>query len=158
MLYWLIENQTAQPGLSALSKQFKLSESYIQRTFQELAGVSPKQFVKFLTKEKAKSRLKAGRTVFDASLDCGLSGPSRLHDLMISTEAITPGQARMAGAGILISYGISPSPFGDTLIGWTDRGLCFLGFCHNVTKNDAVFDLKDSGPRQSTKKTGERPM
>ena len=146
MLYWLIENQAQQPGLSALSERFNLSESHIQRTFQHFTGVSPKQFVKFLTKEKAKARLKAGRTVLDTSLDCGLSGPGRLHDLMISTEAITPGQARKAGTGVRISYGISRSLFGETLIGWTDLGLCFLGFCHNDKKPQAILKMKGQWP------------
>jgi AraC family transcriptional regulator of adaptative response/methylated-DNA-[protein]-cysteine methyltransferase len=141
MIYWLVENQASQPSLQSLSERFGLSPHHLQRTFLDFTGVSPKQFLRHLTREKALERLKAGRTVLDASFDCGLSGPGRLHDLLVSTEALTPGQARNAGQGVHIEYGFGSSPFGDCLLAWTDRGLCFLGFCHSRTREEAVSEL-----------------
>lgn len=133
-LYWLVENKDEQPDLQSLSDHIGLSSAHLQRTFQKWAGVSPKQFLKHLTKEAALSRLMAGQSVLDASYGSGLSGPGRLHDLLVTTEAVTPGEARARGRGMTINYGFGPSPFGQALLAWTQRGINFLGFC--VEKND----------------------
>lgn len=146
MLHWLTEHQVDQPGLAALSQQFGISEYHLQRTFQAFAGVTPKQFLKFLTKEQALARLKRGEDVLQASLECGLSSPSRLHDLLVTTEAVTPGQARRKGAGLEIARGLGITPFGEALIAWTARGICFLAFCHTKTALEAADELKRQWP------------
>ena len=92
-----------QPDLTTLADQLGYSEGFIQRTFQAYAGLSPKQFLRMLTREKALERLSDGANVLDAALDSGLSGPGRLHDLLISTDAMTPGEARRRGAGVIRS-------------------------------------------------------
>lgn len=129
-LHWLFENQKNQPSLEEIAGHVGLSPHYLQRLFQEWAGVSPKQFLKYLTKTQAMERLRNGQTVLDTALSSGLSGPGRLHDLLITTEAMTPGEAKRKGHGIEVSYGFGITPFGDALLAWTDRGICFLGFCH----------------------------
>lgn len=147
ILYWLVEHQSDQPGLRQLSERFGLSEFHLQRTFQEYTGVSPKQYLKFLTKERALACLRMGSNVFETSLDCGLSGPGRLHDLLITTEAVSPGEARRAGLGLSIRHGFGMSPFGESLIAWTPRGLCFLGFCRNGARGDALGELQAQWPQ-----------
>lgn len=128
-LHWLFQNQRNQPSLEETASHVGLSPGYLQRLFQEWVGVSPKQFMKYLTKAEALERLRQGQTVLDSALDTGLSGPGRLHDLIISTEAMTPGEARRKGLGVEMKYGYGITPFGDALLAWTDRGICFLGFC-----------------------------
>ena len=129
-LHWLCHNQQQQPSLEQLAAHIGLSPHYLQRIFQQWVGISPKQFLKFLTKNQAIERLRHGQTVFDTALDSGLSGPGRLHDLLITTEALTPGEARRKGSGVDMSYGFGFTPFGEALLAWTGRGICFLGFCH----------------------------
>jgi len=129
-LHWLCQNQQDQPSLEDLAKHVGLSPQYLQRLFQEWAGVSPKQFLKYLTKAQALERLKQGQSVFDSALSSGLSGPGRLHDLLITTQAMTPGEAKRKGLGVEVNYGYGITPFGEALLAWTDRGVCFLGFCH----------------------------
>ncbi|MCP4000194.1 MAG: AraC family transcriptional regulator, partial [Gammaproteobacteria bacterium] len=107
-----------------------LSPQYLQRLFQDWAGVSPKQFLKHLTKTQAVDRLRQGQTVLESALSSGLSGPGRLHDLLITTQAMTPGEAKRKGLGVEMRYGYSMTPFGEALLAWTERGVCFLGFCH----------------------------
>jgi len=141
-LYWLVENRHSQPSLESLSTQFGLSESHLQRVFQDYAGVSPKQFLKFLGKEEALQRLRQGATVLDTALDVGLSGPGRLHDLLLSTEAFTPGQIRRRGRGVQMKYGFGPSPFGDAMIAWTPMGISFLAFCHLQGRKKALRELQ----------------
>jgi len=141
-LYWLVEHRHAQPSLKQMSTEFGISEFHLQRVFQDMVGVSPKQFVKHLSKEEAISRLKLGQTVLDTALDLGLSGPGRLHDLLLTTEAITPGQARRSGLGVTMNYGFGDTPFGDALIAWTSRGISFLGFCRLHGRQHSLADLR----------------
>jgi AraC family transcriptional regulator of adaptative response/methylated-DNA-[protein]-cysteine methyltransferase len=89
---------------------------------------SLKQFLKYLTKEQALERLRQGQTVLDAALSSGLSGAGRLHDLLITTQAMTPGEAKRNGMGVDIDFGHAVTPFGMALLCWTDKGICFLGF------------------------------
>ena len=104
-----------------------LSESHLQREFSAWAGVSPKQFLQYLTKENAKRRLRE-ESVMQAALGSGLSGSGRLHDLMINCEGVTPGEYRTRGRGLIIRYGMHPSPFGECLLATTERGVCKLAF------------------------------
>ena len=133
-LHWLCENQQDQPSLDKLANHVGLSPHYLQRLFQEWTGVSPKQFLKYLTKDQAMERLRQGQTVLDSAISSGLSGPGRLHDLLITTQAMTPGEAKNKGLGVDINYGYGVTPFGKALLAWTNRGVCFLGFCHEEGK------------------------
>ncbi len=118
----------------------------MQRLFQAWAGVSPKQFLKYLTKNHALERLQAGQTVFDAAMSSGLSGPGRLHDLLISTQAMTPGEAKRKGLGVEVQYGYGATPFGEALLAWTDKGICFLGFSHVEGKKYAWTHFRQQWP------------
>lgn len=117
-----------QPGLAEVASAVGLSEFHLQRVFSEWAGISPKRFLQHLTKEYARSALLRSADVLGASLEAGLPSPGRLHDLMVSCEAMTPGEIRSGGAGLCIGFGEAPSPFGPMLIGWTERGICHLEF------------------------------
>jgi len=145
-LHWLCHNQQDQPSLEELAAHIGLSPHYLQRIFQQWVGISPKQFLKYLTKHQAVERLRQGQTVFDTALDSGLSGPGRLHDLLITTEAMTPGEARRKGSGVDMSYGFGFTPFGEALLAWTDRGICFLGFCHEKGRQHSWQHLNEQWP------------
>lgn len=116
-----------QPELSALARHLGLSESHLHQLFSRWAGVSPKRFVQSLTKAHAKAMLRQ-HSVLDTALAVGLSGPSRLHDLMVVHEAVTPGEYQRRGAGLRVSWGVHPSPFGQVLLAITSRGVCFVAF------------------------------
>lgn len=125
---WLREHAHHQPSLDEVAAALGCSPFYLQRQFSEWAGVSPMRFVQYLTKEHARARLAASASVLDAALDAGLSGPGRLHDLMVTWEAMTPGEVRAAGAGLCIQHAWLDTPFGHALLGWTARGVCHLAF------------------------------
>lgn len=125
---FLRRNHREQPSLALVASHVGLSASHFQRVFTRWAGVSPKRFLQFLTAEDAKERLRHSDTVLQAAFGAGLSGPARLHDLLVSTEAVTPGEVRSAGKGIRIEWGIHQSPFGPILMGITARGVCHLTF------------------------------
>ncbi|HXI56584.1 MAG TPA: AraC family transcriptional regulator, partial [Polyangia bacterium] len=127
-IQYLTDRRAQQPSLDEVAAHVGQSPFHFQRLFHRWAGVSPKRFVQFLTLEHAKQRLRASATVLDAAYDAGLSGPSRLHDLFVSLEAVTPGEYRSAGAGLGIRWGIGDSPFGRCFIAVTARGICTLSF------------------------------
>ena len=91
-------------------------------------------------------RLQRGESVLDASLGAGLSGPGRLHDLLLTTEALTPGEVRRGGAGVTLRFGFGECLFGRALVAWNDRGISFLGFCNDVEPPDALTDLQGRWP------------
>lgn len=143
VIKWLDDHYTSQPTLGELARVAGLSEFHFQRLFSRWTGTTPKSFVQFLTAKHAKRLLLQSKDVLSASLEAGLSGPGRLHDLMISMEAVTPGELKAKGAGIEIIYGVHRTPFGKCLIGLTKRGICHLVFCDQDSQA-AIAELKES--------------
>jgi AraC family transcriptional regulator, regulatory protein of adaptative response / methylated-DNA-[protein]-cysteine methyltransferase len=140
-------NFARQPSLEEGAREAGLSLFHFQRVFTRLAGVSPKSFVAHLTLESAKAALASGSSVMDAALDAGLSGPSRLHDLCLTIEAMTPGTFAKGGAGLAISYGFHPSVFGTAILLATDRGLCGLGFAAPGEEDRELAEWRARWPR-----------
>ncbi len=134
-------NVTRQPELSEIAASLNLSEYHFQRLFTRWAGISPKRFLQFLTKENAKELLAHSTSLLDATYESGLSSPGRLHDLFIQTEAVTPGEFKSQGSGIHIAYGFHPTPFGECLLALTERGICFLAFV-DEDREKALQDLR----------------
>jgi AraC family transcriptional regulator of adaptative response/methylated-DNA-[protein]-cysteine methyltransferase len=145
-LHWLCENQASQPNLEELATAVGLSPTYVQRLFQDWVGVSPKQFLKSLTKTQAIERLRNGETVLECALSSGLSGPGRLHDLLVTTVSTTPGEAKRKGHGVRMHHGYVVTPFGEALLAWTDRGISFLGFCQETGREHAWFEFTRQWP------------
>jgi len=131
-----------QPDLAAIARSVHLSEYHFQRLFTRWAGVSPKRFLQFLTVEHAKQQLANSKSLLEVTFDSGLSSPSRLHDLFVSVEAVTPGEFKTRGAGIHIHYGLHPIRFGTCLIGLTKRGVCWLSFVHDASSEEAISQLQ----------------
>ncbi len=117
-----------QPTLDEVAGAAGLSPHHFQRLFRRWAGISPKRFGQFLTLDYARAQLEASASVLDAAYDAGLSGPSRLHDLFVTYEAMSPGAFKQGGADVDIAWGVHPSPFGPCFVGLTGRGICALGF------------------------------
>ncbi len=124
---WLGEHQQSQPTLDALARAIGMSEFHLQRVFSDWAGISPKQFIQFLTLKRA-SRTLQHDSVLATALDSGLSGSGRLHDLTVNLLGATPGEIKSGGEGLVIEYGTVMSPFGWCFIATTSRGICKLGF------------------------------
>jgi AraC family transcriptional regulator, regulatory protein of adaptative response / methylated-DNA-[protein]-cysteine methyltransferase len=117
-----------QPSLEDVAREIGLSPFHAQRLFTRWAGISPKRFLGLLTVGHAKAVLQAGESVLDATYEVGLSGPSRLHDLFVGFEAMTPGEYKQQGASLTLRYGIHPTRFGEALLLTTERGIAGLSF------------------------------
>ena len=127
-IQYIEANVQRQPELEEIATSIGLSEYHFQRMFTQWAGISPKRFMQFLTKEHAKNLLAESENLLDTTHQVGLSSLGRLHDLFVSTEAVTPGEYKTRGAGLSIHYGIHSTPFGKCLIAATERGICSLSF------------------------------
>jgi AraC family transcriptional regulator of adaptative response/methylated-DNA-[protein]-cysteine methyltransferase len=128
VIRYLDENHSEQPSLGDLAAASGLSESHFHRIFHRWAGVTPKSFLQCLTVEHAKCRLRESSSVLAVALDAGLSGPGRLHDLLVTLEAASPGEFKDGGRGMNIEWGMAESPFGFCSLGWCARGICHLAF------------------------------
>jgi AraC family transcriptional regulator of adaptative response/methylated-DNA-[protein]-cysteine methyltransferase len=125
---YLEDHFREQPSLDDIAASVHLSKYHFQRLFKRWAGVSPTQFMHFLTIDYAKERLAASESVYETSLDAGLSSAGRLHDLFITFEAMTPGEYKRLGEGVTIRYGFHDTPFGRCLLASTPKGICALRF------------------------------
>ncbi|MBI3153340.1 MAG: methylated-DNA--[protein]-cysteine S-methyltransferase [Chloroflexi bacterium] len=139
-IQYIEANVQRQPELEEIASAIGLSEYHFQRLFTNWTGISPKRFMQFLTKEHAKKLLSQSENLLETTHKIGLSSLGRLHDLFVTTEAVTPGEYKTGGAGLAIRYGIHPSPFGKCLIATTERGICNLSFV-NVSEGKAIDNL-----------------
>jgi AraC family transcriptional regulator of adaptative response/methylated-DNA-[protein]-cysteine methyltransferase len=148
VIQYLIDHHAEQPGLESLAKVIGLSKFHFQKIFSRWAGVTPKMFLKFLTAHDAKTLLRRSTNALDVSFQIGLSGPGRLHDLLVTLDGVTPGEFKSQGAGIEIRYGFHPTPFGQGLIGITSRGVCHLAFLKNKKDQpSALRQLRHHWPK-----------
>ena len=143
---YLDAHHDSQPSLDAVAAHLHLSPWHFQRLFARWAGISPKRFVQYLTVEHARTLLAHSANVLDASLESGLSGPGRLHDLFVHVEAVTPGEYKSGGQGLTIQYGFHESPFGFCLLAVTERGICGLSFIDD--------DAESAGGRSAGRSAG----
>jgi AraC family transcriptional regulator of adaptative response/methylated-DNA-[protein]-cysteine methyltransferase len=148
-------NVDRQPDLNEVAAQVGLSEYHFQRLFTRWAGISPKRFLQFLTRENAKTWLARSGNLLDATYSAGLSSPGRLYDLFVQTEAVTPGEFKTRGSGVAIAYGFHPSPFGECLLALTGRGICFLAFV-DADRASALEQLRRSWPNAALTETPAR--
>lgn len=144
---FLRDSALDQPTLDEAARQVGLSPYHFQRLFKRFAGVSPKRFLQHLTSEHAKQLLRQSASVLETSFAVGLSSPSRLHDLMINVEAVTPGEMKSGGKELRIDYGIHPTPFGDCLLAQTKRGICRLEFIDTDNQQQILQRLQTDWPQ-----------
>ncbi len=147
---YLKSNFKKQPSLEEIAEKIHLSPFYFQKLFTEWAGVSPKKFLQYLTVQYAKQMLQEQQaTLFDAAYASGLSGPSRLHDLFVNIEGMTPGEYKNGGERLTIKYSFAESPFGTILVASTDKGICYLAFAEE--EQEAFLKMQAKFPNATYK-------
>ena len=138
---YLRDHARQQPQLGDLAHHLRLSPTHCQRLFKRWCGISPKRFIQAITLQECKRWLRDSHSLLEVSELVGLSSVSRLNDLFITHEAVTPAQYKQYGQGLHIHYGYLPSPLGDCLLASTQDGLCGLNFIQN-TRQQALVSLK----------------
>jgi AraC family transcriptional regulator, regulatory protein of adaptative response / methylated-DNA-[protein]-cysteine methyltransferase len=139
---YLYEHFREQPSLEEVAAQVNMSAFHFQRMFTEWAGISPKRFLQFLTADYLKQRITGFDNLLDAADAAGLSSQSRVYDLFVNLEAVTPQEYKEKGSGILIEYGFHATPFGECILGVTGRGICHLSFLQEGNRSIAVEELQ----------------
>ena len=143
---FIAEHRLEQPSLDEVADAMGLSPFHAQRVFRSWAGVSPKRFLGLLTVEHAKSLLRADESVLGAAFEVGLSGGSRLHDLFVGLEAITPGEYKSLGADLVLRWGVHETPFGPGLFVASERGLARLSFLAGGHLDHALAEARGDWP------------
>ncbi|MEM9337966.1 MAG: methylated-DNA--[protein]-cysteine S-methyltransferase [Bacteroidota bacterium] len=142
---YIRNNFQQQPTLDEVAEHVNLSPYHFQRMFTDWAGVSPKKFLQYISTTYAKKLLKDEQaTLFEASYETGLSGTSRLHDLFMKIEGMTPAEYKNGGKDLFINYSFADTPFGEIIVASTQKGICHLAFSAN--KEQALNGLKNQYP------------
>lgn len=145
---YIRKNFKEQPNLDKVAEQVHLSAFHFQRLFNEWAGTSPKKFLQYISLEHDKKLLKENQaTLFDTAIETGLSGTSRLHDLFINIEGMTPAEYKNGGKDLNIHYSFAESPFGNLIVASTSKGICYMAF--NDDEQQALDDLKSKFPNST---------
>lgn len=137
-------NFKTQPGLEEIAESVHLSPFHFQRLFTDFVGTSPKNYLQYTTLSYAKTLLKKQQNLFDTTFDSGLSSTSRLHDLFIKIEGMTPAEYQNGGKNLTIQYSFSQTAFGEIIVASTPKGICHLMFHHS--KEDALEYLNKQFP------------
>lgn len=143
---YISENYKYQPSLDKISEHIHLSPFHFQRLFKEWAGVSPKRFLQYISIQHAKQILRETQaTLFDTAFEVGLSGTSRLHDLFINIEGMTPAEYKNEGSYLTINYSFALSPFGEIIVASTPKGICHMSFAED--HEEAIKNLTSIFPK-----------
>jgi len=151
---YINNNFREQPSLEEIAAAVNMTPFHFQRLFTEWAGVSPKKFLQYVSLKYAKYLLQKNTTLMDASHKTGLSSSSRLHDLFVNIEGMTPGEFKNGGACLTINYSFRESPFGNIIIASTYKGVCYIHFQHN--ESTALRDLKACFPSAAYHQTEDK--
>ncbi len=145
-IHLLVDSAPHAPALEELARSVGLSPFQFQREFAAWAGLTPLQFSRVLARAHLRERLAGDGALLDVAADSGLSSVSRLHDLCITLDAMTPAECRRGGAGVEVGYGQVDTPLGPAMLGFTARGLCHFQFCGDSAAV-ALAGLRAEWPR-----------
>ena len=115
---FISEHWRGQPTIEEMAEAVSVTPDELHHLFRRWAGLTPKAFMQAVTLDNAKRLLRESGNILDVAYDSGLSGPSRLHDLFVTHEAMSPGEWKKGAAGLTLRYGFHPSPFGTAVIRW----------------------------------------
>jgi AraC family transcriptional regulator of adaptative response/methylated-DNA-[protein]-cysteine methyltransferase len=144
---YISEHWRTQPEIEAIAHAAGVTPDELHHLFRRWAGLTPKAFLQAITLDHARRLLRQSASVLDAAYEVGLSGPGRLHDLFVTHEAMSPGQWKVGGEGVTLTYGFHPSPFGIALVIATGRGLAGLAFADPGEEAKALEDMRRRWPR-----------
>lgn len=142
---FITTNFKQQPDLDEVAKQVHVSPFHFQRMFKDWAGVSPKKFLQYTSVQHAKKLLEQNTNISDTTFETGLSATSRLHDLFVTIEGMTPGEYKNGGEHLSINYSFAETPFGNIIVASTSKGICHLAFADD--EQEAQSELSNLFPR-----------
>ncbi len=145
-----------QPTLDEIAAHVHLSPFHFQRLFSRWAGVTPKRYLQVLTLERAKALLRESRSLLEVADTLGLSSGSRLYDHFVQLEAVTPGEYKQRGAGLVIDHGVHDTPFGQAFVALTPRGVCNFSFLDDQAPEAPLTALAQRWPAAQLREAPSR--
>ncbi|MFM5423696.1 bifunctional transcriptional activator/DNA repair enzyme AdaA [Aeromonas veronii] len=145
-----------QPTLDEIAAHVHLSPFHFQRLFSRWAGVTPKRYLQVLTLERAKALLQESRPLLEVADTLGLSSGSRLYDHFVQLEAVTPGEYKQRGAGLVIDHGVHDTPFGQAFVALTPRGVCNFSFLDEKAPEVPLAALAHNWPEAEIREAPSR--
>lgn len=145
-IHYIQDHYRSQPRLANIAAAAQLSEFHFNRLFRRWAAVTPRQYLAFVTAHAAREALEHNPSVLDAAYALGLSGPGRLHDLLVTLEGVTPGELKGRGRDVQLTCGFSDTPFGRALLATSPRGLTHLAFVEPGGERAALAALGAEWP------------
>ena len=146
VIYEIDEAENAL-SLSELSTRMGMSRAHFQRLFSKWVGISPKKYQQYLMLRHSKELLKKHQSVLATAQEVGFSSASRLHDLFVGWEAMSPGEFARKGDTIKIEYCWHNSPFGEALVMTTNRGICGIAFSAEIGRKKTLQDMVNRWPK-----------
>lgn len=142
----LLTPDGAQMSLDELAAQACYEPAHFQKLFKAHVGISPKRVAQIVQARRIAELLTGGLSNEDAAAHAGLSGASRLHDVVVRVTGLSPGQIKTRGARLTITYGFAPTRLGEIILAKTQRGICWLGFLIEAQRAEPLRRLKESWP------------
>ncbi len=139
-----------QPAIETIAEHLGLTGPQLHQIFRRWCGLTPKAFTQAITLDHARHMLRNEASILDTALEVGLSGPGRLHDLFVTHEAMSPGEYKTGGDGLVIRFGFHPAPFGTAVTLMTERGLAGLAFCDAGEEAATLADMMRRWPQAKT--------
>ena len=132
---YLEANLDRAVSLAELGRIAGISPFTVQRTFKQEMGVSPLQYQRSLRAGKLREALKLSGRVTDAIYEAGFGSSSRAYEG--AQLGMTPARFAQGGKGERIGWCSAPSPFGQVIVGATERGLCWLSLAGTAAEAEA---------------------
>ena len=114
--------------LRLLAADIGMSPYYLQRTFTQLVGLSPKEYRDARRMGRFAASLKRGATVTSATYEAGFGSSSRLYARVNSALGMTPSAFQSGGTGVTLRFTIAPTVVGHMLVAITERGIATVRF------------------------------
>jgi AraC family transcriptional regulator, regulatory protein of adaptative response / methylated-DNA-[protein]-cysteine methyltransferase len=140
----LVNRSEDQPALVEVARELGMSVFHFHRLFVEFVGLTPKEFVQFITLTNAKALLRESNSLLTTAVSVGLSGPSRLHDLFLTVDHMTPGEFKNSSS-LQIHWALLDTVLGPALLATTPRGVCRFSFVQDAKQ--ALMELRNNWPK-----------
>ncbi len=135
------DNEEDNIDLTTLGERVGLSAFYLQRTFKNVMGITPRQYSETRRTSRFKAGIRRGESVTNAMYDAGYGSSSRLYERATAELGMTPATYSRGGRGAVIKYTIAQSSLGRLLVAATEKGICAV----RLGDSDATLetDLRD---------------
>lgn len=112
-----------ETSIGELARSLQVTTRGLQRDFQQMLGLSPREYRAACRLSRFKRAASADRDLTAAILDAGYGSSARLYELN-GALGMTPGAYRRGGPDELIRYATGECDLGTIVVAATETGIC----------------------------------